>query len=472
MQKWVVRIYGVVLGIAVLALVAFMIYIAWLRIDQLRNPEDLPDITEDPSNLNVLRQAREAERRADEAVASADLILNLLEGASVLVAVALGGAAIYGFTEIGSNSDKFDKKMEQFDAKMVRVDNKLDSFDTKMESVDLALHRLPEIQESLREFRQLKEDIVKSVSSIIRLMQAYQEFSHAQNYKMAYRYASELVNDPSTTKGDAGADSPFQENPIALYIAGWLEVHHISGKLDEGIEHLQRVMEMEEKWTTVRAAYGVALRRKALRTSDPGEQRRLYNDAKTELKVALAEYPSLTDFNRESFHGPLGGLYRDTNRIEDAIEEYEAALRVTPGSSYPTGNLASLYLQQATENDDSELLEKAFKFFDRTYTAAEIELRESPGNYFLLMDLAMSMMVLSQRDEQKVEKALEHVDEALDVDSSCQMLEVSLRGWQRLLSYSPDTKEWTRTRDHFKAAIASVGTLMIENGCEEAPPAD
>jgi tetratricopeptide (TPR) repeat protein len=237
--------------------------------------------------------------------------------------------------------------------------------------------------------------------------------------------------------------------------------------LDEGIAHLKKATTLEPGWATVQAAYGVGLRRKAIRTKDPATKRSLYDVAAKELRIALERSPSLTDFNKESFHGPLGGIYRDTNRLEEAIKEYQEALRITPGSSYPKGNLASLYLWQASRDNDDAMLQRALESFEDTYEAARSELREAPGNYFLLMDLSMSMMVLGHDNKENTQRANRHLEEALHVEAACTMLEVSLGGWQRLLNYCPDTDEWKATRDQIQNAIARVQEQMEIVGCLE-----
>jgi tetratricopeptide (TPR) repeat protein len=336
-----------------------------------------------------------------------------------------------------------------------------------MRQVDETLARFERYQAPLDNLDHLQQTLKNDINSVVRLLQAYQEFSQSQNHDVAYQYAHSLLSDQAVQPGQSEIGREILDNPVALYIAGWLEVHHISGKLDEGIEHLKKATQLEPGWATVQAAYGVGLRRKAIRTKDATLKRELYNAAETELVIALKRSPSLTDFNKESFHGPLGGIYRDTNRLEEAIKEYQEALRITPGSSYPKGNLASLYLWQASHDHDDAMLQRALESFEDTYEAARSELREAPGNYFLLMDLSMSMMVLGHDNMENTQRANRHLEEALHVEAACTMLEVSLGGWQRLLTYCPGTDEWKATRDQIQNAIARVQEQMEIVGCLE-----
>lgn len=443
--NYLAGVFQVVIGLAVLLLVILLIRIALVRLDQVSDRNDLPEITGEASNEDVLQQALDAERRADEAVASAELILSLLEGASFLVTVALGAAALFGFQEIRNNN-------QQLDAKMREIDDTLRQF----EPYKASLFGLDQLQQALR----------NDIRSVVKLLQAYQEFSQSQNYDIAYQYAHSVLSRPDGAYGDE-VGTEILDNAVALYMAGWLEVHHITGKLDEGIEHLRRAMEMEPTWATVQAAYGVGLRRKAIRTENPAEKRKLYDDAARELRIALERSPSLTDFNKESFHGPLGGIYRDIEQFDKAIHEYEEALRITPGSSYPKGNLASLYLWQATRDNDEQMMAKALRNFRETYQAAQSELREAPGGYYLLMDLSMSMMVMSYEEQKNIDLSFRHLEEALHVDASCGMLEVSLGGWERLLAYCPHSDDWLLIRENIREAIGKVRQRMLEAGCAE-----
>ena len=80
------------------------------------------------------------------------------------------------------------------------------------------------------------------------------------------------------------------------------------------------------------------------------------------LLAALKLDPHLTDAEGESYYGSLGGLYRRQGRYEDAIEAYLQATRVTPTSSYPLINLASLFWHEGK-------LDEARQYFQRVHDA-------------------------------------------------------------------------------------------------------
>src|SRR5574341_646453 len=66
----------------------------------------------------VWEEAQAASQRADEATQSAALLLSFLEGASVLVALALGGAAIYGFRNSNETQRKINQAFEYLGKKL------------------------------------------------------------------------------------------------------------------------------------------------------------------------------------------------------------------------------------------------------------------------------------------------------------------------------------------------------------------
>jgi len=242
------------------------------------------------------------------------------------------------------------------------------------------------------------------------------------------------------------------DNWLALYIAGWLEVHQLDS-LDAGIGHLQRVIGLKRDWPAALAAYGVALRRKA-RRSEGGERENLFNAAEGALLQALGESPKLVDFNGESYWGPVGGIRLETGRQESAIEAYERALEVTPESSYPAGNLATLYLQRACRSGDPADRERALDAFARTLRAARREQILKPSDYYLWMDVAQAQTMLGFRDEASFASAQEALATALRAHPSVNMLETSLRGWHSLLESCP--ADWPAVRARLQEAIQTL----------------
>jgi len=241
-------------------------------------------------------------------------------------------------------------------------------------------------------------------------------------------------------------------------MAGWIEIQFIADHLDEGIGHLHHALELAPEWPSAIAAYGVAVRRRALQ-SRGDERESMLVEAETHLRRALALNPSLLDLNYESFWGPIAGILRDRGESDKAIAAYERACQVTPGSSYPHGNLAALYLRKGKEEGKAEWFSKALALFRRTAHLAEFELSMIPNDYFHIMDIAMSQMMLTQHEPDGLDGALEKLDEALGVQPTPEMLTVSRRGWQFLAENCPD--DWTDLRAHLSTALKRI-TEAIE----------
>lgn len=377
--------------------------------------------------------------RANDAVDSANLVLGFLEGASVIVAVALGAAAFYGYRETQQLRQELNDKLKEVEQKRVEVDKALDEVKGYIPDIKLFLEELPKLQ-----------TLKTTIDDVALLLQADQEFRN-RNFKEAYEFSKQVL-----------ADDP--DNLLALYISGWIEVHYLGSNhaIEDGIEHLARAVRRSEQlpfsWYTARAALGVALRRKAmsLRESDPQEFEDWMNQAEGHLKVALGHNPRLVDFNRESFWGPMGGLHRDMGRIEQAIQSYESALEVTPGSSYPQGNLSALYLHQIKHRDLDE--DKALNAFEMTRSGAQMRVVSTPNDFFLLMDIAMASTILLRRDAHpdKVRAAQEAFERALQMRIPAAQREVNCRGWCFLLKSCPTTEPWAIVRQELQARIAAL----------------
>lgn len=401
--------------------------------------------------------------RANDAVDSASLVLNFLEGASVIVAVALGAAAFYGYRETQQLRQELTDKLREIEQKSAELDAALlqkgakvdETLVQKRQEVDEALGEvktyLPDMRRFIQQLPSLLEThntLKTTIDDVALLLQADQEFRH-RNFSEAYQFAKRVLDDDPN-------------NILALYICGWIEVHYMDNGVDSGIENLRLAVRRSDqlpfRWQTARATYGVALRRKALsiRANDPKTFEDLMNQAEGHLKVALGHNRRLVDFNRESFWGPMGGLHRDMGRIEDSIQSYETALEVTPGSSYPQGNLAALYLHQVKYRGMDE--NKALDTFETTRNGAQLRVASIPNDFFLLMDIAMSSTILLRRDPHtdKVRAAQQVFERALNMRISAAQREVNCRGWCFLLEHCPEGDGWGIVQQELQARVHAL----------------
>ncbi|MBN1964677.1 MAG: tetratricopeptide repeat protein [Anaerolineae bacterium] len=437
------RVYAAVVFGAVLLLIVFAMAFVGLRLWSLAESEGIPPGDATPSE------------QADQAVTAAAQILDFLQGTSILVGLALGAAAIYGFRNAQQTRQELKDEVAAFEKMQLQLKTELAALQQeiarKLETLDAFRDELDALPQKLADLGVIREEIEAAIHDIrpifSDLLQASQEL-RLKNYSEAYTAAQRvLARDP--------------ENPQALYIAGWLELHHISGQLDAGIDKLRHALRINPQWPAALAAYGVGLRRRAFHETGAARQNLLI-EAEGALKQALGQNPNLIDLNMESFWGTVGGILRDTGQVDGAIAAYEQARRTTPGSSYPVGNLAALYLQKA--KTDPQMRVKALQAFEDALDSAQKELSFSPNDYFNMMDIAMSTMMMGQADKIYFDSAHDALEAALLMgEVTPEVLGVSLRGWQHLRNHCPD--EWADTIQHLDKAIARVQlAIAVQTG--------
>jgi len=193
------------------------------------------------------------------------------------------------------------------------------------------------------------------------------------------------------------------EDHATNYLLGYLYMQR--REISLAIEHLERALAREPNFTPALAALGLALRRKGDSLTDPGqeaERDRYWDMAEARLKEALARDPRLTDAEGESYYGSLGGLYRRQERFYAALDAYERAHQVTPHSSYPLINLASIHKRLG---NDAE----AEHYFRDVVKRALWQLDDDPRDTWSRCDLAQALLVLGDADG-----AFDHFRRALD----------------------------------------------------------
>ncbi|MBN2304790.1 MAG: hypothetical protein JXQ72_09955 [Anaerolineae bacterium] len=444
---------------SLIVVVALVVVVAWIIVDSviynLHDTKTNVQIVlrstkgEDPVTIERAQEALEA---AERATGSAERVLSFLEAAGFLIALALGASALYGIRNSRETRDEWQEMRDELKEELAKIEYYRKQLDSLDETLDAQQKMRHEIQET-------------SVNAA-ELLQVYQEFNR-KKYLTAYDQVQRLL------EIEEKKDDPAQRNPHTLYIGGWLEVLHITGKLDAGIEHLEQAMQARPGWPYAKAAYGVALRRKGQQHKLKETDRQTYwRQAEQKLHAVLIEHNDLMEPNQESFWATLGGLRRSMGNVPTAIEAYEEARKVTPYSSYPTGNLAQLYLRQASEGNHPDRIDKAVKMFERTEALARSELQAAPGDYYHTMDIAMSIMMLGATDD-RFEDAHDFVDQAVSVEQvTPKMLDTSLSGWRDLLTYCPG--DWPGVRENLKIAIATIklaaARIAIETQNENEHP--
>lgn len=433
-------VYGVLALIAVLTCLLFL-----LQLFKAANAF-VGDLSVDEDN--PVDEAQLILSQAEDAVASAELILSFLQGTSVLAGVLLIGLGYYGL-------DRFNKLDEEIKV-LQELRGQLIPYKSQLERLNETEQKVEAAEANFN--KRIEQQVLPDFTDLI---QAYQEIG-VKNYAEAYHYVVRILE-------RASANHLQSDNVQALYLAGWLEVNYVSEKtlpnaLDVGLAHLSKAMQLDKDSHMIRAAFGVGLRRKAQRAKGDERKRYLYESIHYLYEEALEKNPNLIDLNHESFWAPLAGSYRDLSDIDEnivhwemldkSITGYKRALAITPNSSYPAGNLATLYLQKSTV--ESNFLAESLKYFEKALTTAEKELQSNPGDYYAMMDSAMASAMLASKgnSKERLREAQGWLDDALEMHLTEKMLQISLNaGWQRLLKFTPADPAWSEVRTFLVSAI-------------------
>lgn len=366
-----------VVTLIAVALAALALFVA-LRIDSRTEIEVGEDVT--PENAETILA------RANEAAQFADSILSFLEGASVVAGAVLAIGAWMLRNSIQKQSDYVEsfvqKTQEQLTAREERLQELEQTLAGRLDTM---------LQQTMTQIETVQQQARDSFHVLSLLVLAEQQV-RAHNLDTAIRtlqHAYDLAPDNHATN----------------YLLGYL--YTTRKQFDEAIARLEHCLKLEPDFAPAIAALGLALRRKG--DGIDGEDRqterdRLWAQAENKLLQALETDSRLTDADGESYYGTLGGLYRRQNRYEAALRAYEQARQVTPGSSYPIINLASLYKHQGNDQE-------AEAYFRQVLRAAELQLDDDPRDYWTRADYAQAKLVLGRPAEALAElrTMLEHV---------------------------------------------------------------
>jgi hypothetical protein len=152
---------------------------------------------------------------------------------------------------------------------------------------------------------------------------------------------------------------------------------------------------------------------------------------------------------------------RDLDDIGGAIKAYERALDTTPGSSYPQGNLASLYLHEAKREQSEE--KKMLTAFEDTIKSAMSELASTPNDYYLVMDISMAETILGYKDNKRFGEGDKRLGQSFGFKPTPKKLEVSRRGWQFLYRNIPDRDGWQPVKEAIEEALKKIDEYIDAN---------
>jgi len=334
----------------------------------------------------------------DDARTATDTAFNLLglfEALSFVVTVVGGAAAFIGFNSFTQARRELDKTRDEVKEEVEKIRRSLEN------STQDQFNKLDGVR---AELVQTAEDERQATSNAL-LANALIPLGERQ-YKAA-DYPGALNTYNRALELDPG-------NPVVHQRLGY--VYNASGDMEEAKHHYEQAIEREPDFAPALAGLGFVYRRlgeqldekmKSYNEEEAAqamiERKQLLNQAEKLLLRALALSPKLVDEDGESWWGVLGGLYKRRDQIDDAIDAYRQATRVTPQSSYGHGNLALLYMRQGRRD---EMLDT----YEHVERIARQEATTEQGNFWGYADLIVSSFAIG-----KIQQAREAVPTAISI---------------------------------------------------------
>jgi len=353
-------------------------------------------------NEVTTEQAEFILERANDATTFADSILSFLEGASVVIGAGLAVGAWILRNSIQKQFEESRAFAERAEARIREREHQLDNLEKML--VGQLDSMVQTTTGQIADVRRQGRDSFRLLSLLVLAEQQVR----AHNIETAIRTLQDAY------KLDA-------DNHAANYLLGYL--YTTRKEFDKAIERLHHALEQDPNFTPALAALGLAMRRKGDSLHSQGQfaaRDQLWAQAETKLLEALSQDPRLTDADGESYYGTLGGLYRRQGRYDQAIQAYEKAHAITPNSSYPIANLATLHIHQGHA-------EQSTRFFHRVLKTAELQLDDDPRDVWTRADYAQAKLVLGYPDE-----ALEQIKMILDQKPERTVLDTVRNGLQFL----------------------------------------
>ncbi len=333
--------------------------------------------------------------RANDAAQFADTILSWLEGASVVVGVLIVVGGWMFRNSIQQQIQESQERLHEAIASSNRfVEQAQQGLENRQARIDELEHELREAQRALAQ--DLQHELSESVAANQERFETIQNNARDRFRVLSLQLLAEQQvrahNIETALKTLQSALAIDPNDHASNYLLGYL--HTSRQEIDQALKHLERALTVEPDFAPAIAAYGLALRRKGDKITEPeriAERNRLWAQAEDKLLQALQMDYSLTDADGQSYYGTLGGLYRRQGRYQDALEAYEQAHEVTPDSSYPIINLAALHKHQGHD-------ERADHFFQMVLEMAELTLDDDPRDVWTRCDYAQAKLVLGDLD--------------------------------------------------------------------------
>jgi len=334
--------------------------------------------------------AESADQSADAAQDATELAFNLLgifEAVSVAITIVAAAAGLFGLGQLNTAQSSLTKAREEVEQEILEIREQFESdLDKRREEFETLSDRLMEIVEKQR------RDAANST-----LATALLSFGERQ-----YR-AADFVGAVNTYRRALELDA---NNPVTHYRLGY--VYNAQGELEDAEKHYKLSLDIDAKFAPSIVALGYVYRRMG-QNMEGIDREQLLNLAEQQMLKGLKMSPKLVDEDGESWWGALGGLYRRRGQIAQAIFAYEQATSVTPHSSYPFSNLATLY-------GDENNVEGMLAMFKRVEKLAFAEVQADVDNYWGYFDLLTAQ--LANGHIQQAEDILPSVLETVPPDAA------------------------------------------------------
>lgn len=338
------------------------------------NPELLAQL--DAVAARVEAAAAEAARYANDA----SNYLGVFESVGVAIGVFTGIivpllailAGVIGLTRLNAAKDELADAQASFERELGVLRASLES---EMRQKQAELDALKaELEASAKDERVRSEEATIALSLLPLAERQYQ----VKDYDGALEtYRRALALDPT--------------NAVIHYRLGY--VYTQTGQLDAATEHLDHALEIDPQFALALANLGYVLRRRAdAMPASSVDRGQLLAEAELKLRQALTLSPKLVDEDGESWWGSLGGLHRRRGQIDDAIDAYRRAQRVTPAASYPVANLALLFLQKGDRTRMHEAFQRAERLASR-------EVLADGRDFWAWADLLVAQLALGKVNE-------------------------------------------------------------------------
>lgn len=357
--------------------------------------------------------------RANDATQFADSILSFLEGASALLGIMLVVGGWMFRNNIQQQIERLQASataaIEESQRFVRESQHDLERRKTDLQTLESALQaRMDRLVKETAQQLEATQTQARNLFRVLSLQLLAEQQVRAHNIDTAV-----------STLRSALAINPHDH--ATNYLLGYLYIQR--KQIDLALEHLEHALESEGDFTPGIAALGLALRRKgdSLDSDDrPAERDHFWGQAEARLVEALGQDHRLTDADGESYFGTLGGLYRRQKRYYAALDAYERAYQVTPDSSYPLINLASIHTHEGN-------MKQARHYFEKVVEQARLALDDDPRNAWRRCDLAQALLVLGHPEE-----ALRELRTVIHQDPERSVLE-TVRSGLSFLSESPES---------------------------------